>query len=244
MAQSLEIVSPNDPSLISEMVEFPGEAGRIQGYLSRPKDGSKLPGIIVIHENKGLNSHIRDVTRRYAREGFAALAPDCLSRAGGTDQFPSEEKATESIRQLSSDGVISDLTTAAGFLLERPFSNGRIGVVGFCWGGGQSLMFATDNRELSAAVVYYGRSPSPLDLVEKISCPVLGNYGEADTGITSQVPLLEESMRKYGKSFDAKIFPGAGHAFNNNTNPSRYHPEAAGEAWSRTVAFFRRHLSS
>jgi carboxymethylenebutenolidase len=238
-----EIVSPSDPGLVSETVEFSGDAGKIQGHLSRPKTGEKFPGLIVIHENKGLNKHISDTTRRYAKEGFAALAPDCLSRVGGTDQFATEEKATEAIRALTSDGVISDLTSAVSFLLGRPFLNGRVGVVGFCWGGGNALLLATANRDLKAAVVYYGRSPSPLDLVEKIACPVLGNYGETDTGITSQVPALQEAMKKYGKGFDPRIFPGAGHAFNNNTNPDRYHPEAAKEAWSRTVAFLQRHLS-
>jgi carboxymethylenebutenolidase len=239
-----EIVSPEDPEIVAGMVEFSGEAGKIRGYLSKPKTEGKCPGLIVIHENKGLSRHIQDVVRRYSKEGFAALAPDCLSRAGGTDQFATEEKTIEAIRAQPSEAVISDLLSGVRFLHDSPSCTGRVGVVGFCWGGGNSLLLATASTDIKACALYYGRSPSPLDLVEKISCPVLGNYGETDAGITSQVPALEEAMKKYGKRLDAKVFKGAGHAFNNNTNPDRYHPESAGEAWSRTVAFFRKHLTA
>ena len=245
MAEAIPyIVSLEDPSLISEMIQYPGKAGNVKAYLSNPKGGSNLGSVIVIHENKGLNNHIKDVARRFAKEGFAALAVDLLSRLGGTEQYKTENEAVEAIKNVAQDGAVEDLNGAVVYLKKQSFVNGRVGVVGFCWGGGQSLNFATKCKELNAAIVYYGRNPNPLDLVQNIPCPLLGNYGEDDPNIMPGVEPLKEALKKYGKNFDIKIYPGAKHAFNNNTSSERYHPEAAKDAWARTVNFYKKNLAA
>ena len=240
MAETIPyIVAQDDPGLTSGMVEYNG----CKGYLSRPKNGTSLGAVIVIHENRGLVDHIKDVARRFAKDGFAALAPDLLQRTGGSDQFAKPEDAIAAIQKLSPDGVVEDLTSAFNYLKGQNFVNGKIGVVGYCWGGGQSLNFATKCKDLKAAVVYYGRNPNPLDQVQNIPCPVLGNYGEDDPNIMPGVEPLKEALQKYGKSADIKVYPGAKHAFNNNNNADRYHPEAAKDAWKRTVDFYKANLS-
>lgn len=245
MAETIPyIVAPNDPGLVSEMVGFPGKAGSVKAYLSCPKDGKNLGAVIVIHENRGLVDHIKDVARRFAKDGFAALAVDLLSRSGGSDQYKGGEEAIQAIGKVTQDSVVEDLSSAVAYVKKLQFVNGRVGVVGYCWGGGQSLNFSTKCKELSAGVVYYGRNPNPLDLVQNIPCPVLGNYGEDDPNIMPGVEPLKEALKKYGKSFDIKVYPGAKHAFNNNTNAERYHPEAAKDAWARTVNFFKKNLAA
>lgn len=240
MAETIPyIVAEDDPGLTSGMVEYDG----CRGYLSRPKDGNNLGTVIVIHENRGLVDHIKDVARRFAKDGFAALAPDLLQRVGGSDQFAKPEDAIAAIQKLSPDGVVEDLTSAFTYLKGQAFINGKIGVVGYCWGGGQSLNFATKCKDLNAAVVYYGRNPNPLEQVQNIPCPVLGNYGEDDPNIMPGVEPLKEALKKYGKTADIKVYPGAKHAFNNNTNADRYHPEAAKDAWKRTVDFYKTNLT-
>ena len=238
------IVAANDQGLTSEIVQCPGKAGNVSGYLSRPKNGSKLGAVIVIHENRGLVEHIQDVARRFAKDGFAALAVDLLSRSGGTGQYKTPEEAIAAIGKLGKDGVEDDLHSAVAYLKKLDFVNGKIGVVGYCWGGGQSLNFATKCRDLNGAVVYYGRNPDPLDSVQNIPCPVLGNYGEDDPNIMPGVEPLKAALTKYGKSVDIKTYPGAKHAFNNNTNADRYHPEAAKDAWARTASFFKKNLAA
>jgi carboxymethylenebutenolidase len=237
-------VNPNDSGLISQMVECPGKAGNVKAYLSRPKNGSKLGAVIVIHENRGLVDHIKDVARRFAKDGFVALAPDLLSRLGGTDQYKTAEEAIQAIGKVTQDSVVEDLTSAVAHLKKQSFVNGKIGVVGYCWGGGQSLNFATKCKELNAAVVYYGRNPNPLDAVQNIPSPLLGNYGEDDPNIIPGVEPLKEALKKYRKTYDIKVYPGAKHAFNNNTNADRYHPEAAKDAWARTRDFYKKHLAA
>ena len=215
-------VSPTDPDLVSGPVQFPGEGVRIGGYLSRAKAAGRYPGVIVIHENRGLTDHIQDVARRFGKEGFVAVAPDMLSRAGGTPSLVASGEATRAIGALTQD---------------------RVGVVGFCWGGANALRMATQVRELAAAVPFYGRNPSPLELVERIACPVLLIYGEDDPFIMPGVPPLEAALKQYGKPYEIKIYPGAKHAFHNDTGSERYNPDAARDAWGRTVAFFKRHLA-
>ncbi|MFQ5683015.1 MAG: dienelactone hydrolase family protein [Candidatus Binatia bacterium] len=245
MAEAIPyIVAPDDPGLTSAMVEYPGGAGNIKGYLSRPKDGGKLGSVIVIHENKGLVEHIKDVARRLAKEGFAALAVDLLSRQGGTEQYKTEQDAIAAIKNVTQDIAVEDLRGTVAYLNKQDFFNGRIGVVGFCWGGGQSLNFATKCKELNAAIVFYGRNPSPLDQVQNIPCPLLGNYGGDDPNIMPGVEPLKEALTKFGKIFDIKVYPGAKHAFNNNTNADRYNPEAAKGAWERTVSFYKKNLAA
>jgi len=237
------IVDPHDPGLISEMVQYPGKAGNVKAYLSRPYS-KHLGAVIVIHENRGLVDHIKDVARRFAKDGFVAFAPDLLSRSGGTDHYKTGEEAIAAIGKLTKGGVEEDLHSAVAYLKTLKFIQGRIGVVGYCWGGGQSLNFATKCKELHAAVVYYGRNPDPLDTVQNIPCPVLGNYGADDPNIIPGVEPLKAALTKYKKSFDIKVYTGAKHAFNNNTNADRYHPEAAKDAWARTAGFFKKNLSA
>ena len=245
MAEAIPVIVPaNDPGLTSEMVEYPGKAGNVKAYVSRPKDGKNLGTVIVIHENKGLVDHIKDVARRFAKDGFVAVAPDLLSRLGSTPSFKTEEDATGAIRKLTNDGVVEDLNSTVDYIKKLNFVNGRVGVVGYCWGGGQSLNFATKCKTLNAAVVYYGRNPDPLDAVQNIACPVMGNYGGSDQNIMPGVPALQEAMKKFGKSFDCKVYDGAQHAFNNNTNAGRYHPDAAKDAWARTVGLYKKNLAA
>ena len=239
-------VDPNDPALASSDVKFNSPDGTsVSGYLTRPKGDASLPAVVVIHQNRGLDDHIRDVARRLAKAGYVALAPDLLSRQGGTRSFPNDEAVTAAIGKLDEDSLTKDLTGAINYLKGEKFVRAnKIGVTGFCWGGGNALLITTRNKDLAAAVIYYGRNPKNLEDVKNINAAVLGNYGEKDTGITSQVPKLEEAMKQYGKSFEYKIYPGAPHAFNNDTNPERYNAEAAKEAWARTLDFFKKHLQS
>ena len=244
MAQTVDhIVDPNDASLTSEMVQFAGQAGNVSAYVSRPKEGKNLGTVIVIHENRGLVNHIKDVARRFAKEGFAAIAVDCMSRIGGSEQYNGSDAATEAIKKVNPGMVAEDLTAALNYMKKQNYINGKVGVVGFCWGGGNSLNFATKCKDLNAAVVYYGRNPDPLDSVANISGPVMGNYAEDDPNIMPGVEPLKAALTKAGKNFDIKVYPGAKHAFNNNTNPDRYNPEAAKDAWARTVNFFKKNLA-
>ncbi len=237
-------VSPDDPDLASGPVQYAGEGVRLGGYLSRPKGAGRYPGVTVIHENRGLTDHIRDVARRFAKEGFAALAPDLLSRAGGTASFASSGDATGAIGGLTQEGGDRDLRATFDYLRGLDAVRGdRLGVVGFCWGGANALRMATQVRELAAAVPFYGRNPSPLELVERIACPLLLIYGEDDPFIMPGVPALEAALKRYARPYEIKIYPGAKHAFHDDTNSDRYNPDAARDAWARTAAFFKRHLT-
>lgn len=244
MAQTIEnIVDPKDAGLTSEMVQFPGPGGNVNAYVSRPKDGKNLGTVLVIHENRGLIGHIKDVARHFAKDGFAAIAVDCMGRIGGSDKWNGSDEATKEIQKVTGAMVVEDLTAAVAYMKKQNFVNGKVGVVGYCWGGGQSLNFATQCKDLNAAVVYYGRNPNPLESVANIPCKVMGNYGADDPNIMPGVEPLKAALGKAGKSFDCKVYEGAKHAFNNNTNADRYHPEAAKDAWARTVNFFKANLS-
>ena len=244
MAQTIDnIVDPNDSSLTSEMVQFPGPAGNVSAYVSRPKDGKNVCIVVVIHENRGLIGHIKDVARHFAKDGFAAIAVDCMGRIGGSDKWNGSDEATKEIQKVNGTMVAEDLTAAVAYMKKQGYVNGKVGVVGYCWGGGQSLNFATKCKDLNAAVVYYGRNPDPLDSVANIPCKVMGNYAEDDANIMPGVEPLKAAMAKAGKSIDVKVYSGAKHAFNNNTNADRYNPEAAKDAWARTTKFFKENLA-
>jgi carboxymethylenebutenolidase len=226
----------------SSEVTFASEGFQIQGYEARPKGGGTFPGLIIIHENRGLTDHIRDVARRYANQGYVTLAPDLLSRQGGTAQFPTTEDAVAAIGTLISEGVMQDLFASFDYLQSLAYvEKDRIGVLGYCWGGGNSLLFATRNPLLAAAVVYYGPNPSDLDDVGKITAPVLGIYGAEDNRITMNVPVLQEAMQRHNKDFQQRTYPGAAHAFFNDTG-TRYNQEAAAQAWEVTIDFLQQHL--
>jgi carboxymethylenebutenolidase len=237
-------VDPNDPTLTSGEVKYSAADGTtVESYLTQPKGEGARPAVVVIHAWSGIDDHTKDVGRRLAKAGYVALVPDLLSRAGGTGSFQSREAAIAASQKLSDDAVVQDLNASITYLKAQNFVRAdRIGVIGFCWGGGKALMFTTRSKDLAASVIYYGENPRNLDDVKNITAPVLGQYGGADERITSGVPKLEEAMKKYGKSFEYKIYPGAPHAFNSDTSPRSYHPQAAKEAWSRTLEFFKAHL--
>ena len=236
-------VDAHDPALVWHSVEYAGKAGSVSGYLVRPAAAGKYPGIIVIHANQGISDHFRDVARRLAKEGYVALVPDYLSRQGGTMKVNPQGRGLEKIRELIPWQVVAE-DTDSGYAYLRTLSDvrgDRMGLVGFCWGGEMTFASATQVRGLRAAVVFYGRSPNPIELVKNIQAPILAHYGENDPGVNKGIPETEEAMKRYEKSYTYKIYPGAGHGFHSDGG-SRYHPEAAKEAWARTLEFFRKHL--
>ncbi len=238
------LTDPNDPDLVSEEVQYTGKAGALFGYVSRPKGSGRHPAIIIIHASKGLTPHIRDVARRFAKQGYVALAPDYFSRHGGTKKVAGKGGRIKDYRKLvPEDNVMED--TESGYTYLPSLSSvrdDRLGVTGFCWGGGMAFASAARIRGLKAAVIFYGRTPKPIDLVQNIEAPVMAHYGGEDKRINKGIDATVAAMKKYNKPFDYKIYPGAKHAFMSDNRKSRYHPEAAKEAWSRTLEFFGKHL--
>jgi len=230
-----------DPSLITEFIKYPGETGEIRSYMARPKTGNKFPAVIVIHEIFGLNPHIIDVTRRIAKEGFLALAPDALSSLGGTPEND-RDKAVSMIRQLDQEKTIKDYVAAVKYLKTNPLSTGKVGCTGFCWGGGMTNQVAVNSPDLDAAVPYYGSQPSADD-VARIKAPIMAHYGGDDARINAGIAVFEEALKKNNKEYQIFIYEGAQHAFNNDSNPERYNEKAAKLAWSRTIAFFKEKLT-
>jgi carboxymethylenebutenolidase len=207
--------------------------------VARPAGEAKLPGIVVIHENRGLMPHIQDVARRVALAGYVALAPDLMSASGGTPD--DEEKARVEFAKVDLAVARNDAVAAIAYLKSRPDVTGRIGVVGFCWGGGMVNYLATAVPDLGAGVVYYGRTP-PREEVAKIKAPLLLNYAGLDEALTSTVPAYEAALKAAGKSYTLYVYPGVNHAFNNDTGAARYDKAAATLAWERTIAFFDKTL--
>ncbi len=239
---SLKASSANQeyPGLRTEFINYPGETGDVKAYLAHPLSGQKFPAVIVIHEIFGLNPHILDVTRRIAKEGFLAMAPDALSPLGGTPEND-QEKAVSLIRGLDQGQAVKNFVAAVKFLKTNPLSTGKVGCTGFCWGGGMTNQVAVNCPDLDAAVPYYGMQPSAED-VAKIHAPIMAHYGANDPRIDEGIPAFEEALKKYKKEYQIFIYEGAGHAFNNDTNPDRYNEKAAKLAWSRTIAFFKEKL--
>ena len=228
-----------DPDLVAEFIKYPGATGDMRAYLARPKKGNKFPAVIVIHENRGLVPHIQDVTRRMAKEGFLSLAPDALSPVGGTPDDVSN--VGELFKKLDSEETTKNFVAAVKYLKTHPNSNGKVGCTGFCWGGAMTNQVAVNAPDLNAAVPYYGRQPSADD-VAKIKAPVMAHYAENDQGINAGIAAFEEALKKNNIEYQIFTYPGTGHAFNNDTNPSRYNEEAAKLAWQRTVGFFKAKL--
>ena len=235
------IVPPDDGRLVAEDIVYPGADGDMKGYLVRPADaGGGLPAVIVIHENRGLNPHIRDVARRMALEGFVALAPDYLSPLGGTPE--DEEKAREMFSQLDRAAVAENGVATVEFLEGHELTNGKVGAMGFCWGGATVNDLAVAAPALDAAVAYYGRQPDAAD-VPKIQAPLLLHYAGQDERINAGIDTYRSALESAGKEFTIHIYEGAQHAFNNDTSEARYDPQAAMLAWDRTLAFFRDKLA-
>lgn len=212
--------------------EIAGPVGPLRAYVARPIREGAAPGVVVVHENKGLVPYIRAVTRQLASAGFIALAPDLLTRAGGTHSFTDQADATAALGKIAPDDLVADLKAAVDFLTGH--ANGQVGALGFCFGGGMVWRLITQDRRLKAAIPFYGPNP-PLDTVAAIETPVFAVYGGLDKRITSGLPDIEAAMASNGKTFERRVFDGAQHAFHNDTNPDRYHPEAAASAWRATV---------
>lgn len=237
-------VGENDPTIVTHNVRYQGKAGLVAAYLARPVKAGKYPAVIVIHENAGLSDHIRDVARRLAKEGYVALAPDFLSRQGGTMKVNPKGGGLSNIRETTPwQNVAEDVESGFAYLNVLPDVRAdKHGLLGFCWGGEMSFASATQVKSLDAAVVFYGRSPSPLDSLKNIRAPLMAHYGEKDPGVNKGIDETVAAMKKYNKVYDHKIYAGAQHAFNNDANPDRYHAEAAKEAWARTLDFLKQHL--
>ena len=236
-----QVVAKDDARLIAESIKYPGETGEVRAYFVRPKGNAKLPGVLVIHENRGLNAHIEDVTRRMALEGFLAMAPDALSPLGGTPQ--DSEKAPALIGQLDKEKTTKNFVAAAKYLKTHPLSTGKVGVVGFCWGGAMANQVAVHSPDVVAAVPYYGAAPAPED-VPKIKAPLLLHYAGLDERINSGIPAFEAALKKASVDYKMYMYEGAQHAFNNDTAPTRYNKEAAQLAWQRTIAFLKQRLKT
>ena len=235
-----EVVPADDARLKAADVTYPGGAGEMKGYLVQPKDASgKLGSVIVIHENRGLNPHIRDVARRMALEGFVALAPDFLSLAGGTPD--NEDQAREMIGKLDPAATVANAEASLAFLAKRDGTNGKVGAVGFCWGGGLVNRFATKSDALKAGVAYYGAQP-PAEDVPNIKAALLLHYAGLDERINAGIEAYRKALEAGGKSFEIHVYDGVNHAFNNDTSAARYDKAAADLAWQRTVAFLKKNL--
>ena len=234
------IVPEDDDRLAAETATYEVGGSTMSGYLARLKGGEKRPAVIVIHENRGLNPHIKDVARRMALEGFMALAPDALSPVGGTPA--DEDEARKKIYELDSDETLARLAAAVPFLAAHPESTGRVGAIGFCWGGGMVNKVAAAGTSLTAGVPYYGRQ-LPADEVPKITAPLCLQYAGLDTRINAGIDDYVAALNANGKTFEVHIYDGANHAFNNDTNEARYNRTAADLAWGRSIAFLKRYLS-
>jgi carboxymethylenebutenolidase len=234
-----EVIPKDDSRLTASRMKYPGATGEVVAYLARPKGAEKIPGVVVIHENRGLVPHIEDVARRIALEGFLALAPDALTPLGGTPEDP--EKTPSLIQTLDPQSTLQNYLAAAKYLKTHPASTGKVGVVGFCWGGAMANQVAVHSADVSAVVPYYGRQPAPED-VPKIKASLLLHYAGLDEGINKGIPAYEEALKKASVDYKIYIYEGAQHAFNNDTNPARYNKEAAQLAWQRTISFLKEKL--
>ncbi|MCC6946861.1 MAG: dienelactone hydrolase family protein [Bradyrhizobiaceae bacterium] len=233
------IVSADDPRLASERASFDSPKGRIDGYLTRLTVRGKRPAVLVIHENRGLNPHIEDVARRLAVEGFLAYAVDLLSLVGGTPANEDEARALHG--KLDQDDALAALVAAVTFLKGHPESTGKVGAVGFCFGGSMVNRLAASSRELDAGVAYYGRQV-PADQVPGIRAALLLHYAENDAGVNAGIEAYEATLKANGKTYTIHRYPGTQHSFNNDTSAARYNKAAADLAWSRTIAFLREYL--
>ena len=235
------IIAPDDARLVSERVAYDSSKGTINGYLTRLKAKGKRPVVLVIHENRGLNPHLEDVARRFAAEGFLAYAVDLLSLVGGTPA--SEDAARDLHAKMNQDDAVTALVSAVTFLKQHPESAGKVGAVGFCFGGLMINRLAAASPELDAGVAYYGRQVSAA-LVPNIKAALLLHYAEKDDGVNTGIPAYEAALKANNKKFTMYTYPDTQHAFSNDTGAARYNEAAAKLAWSRTIAFFKEILGA
>ena len=233
-------VAPDDARLAIDTAAYDAGGTKVSGYLARLKAKGKRPVVIVIHENRGLNPHIQDIARRLALDGFLAFAVDMLSPLGGTPA--DEDKARDMIGTLNGDETGRRIAAAVPFLEKHAESTGKVGAVGFCWGGGMVNRIAVLSPDLKAAVAYYGAQP-PAAAVKSIRAPLLLHYAGLDQRINAGIPAYEAALKADNKRFTIYIYPNVNHAFNNDTS-NRYDKPAADLAWSRTIAFFKENLGA
>jgi carboxymethylenebutenolidase len=234
------IVPADDARLKTENITWPGDGGEMKGYLVRPADlAGKVGTVIVIHENRGLNEHIKDVARRMALEGFVALAPDYLSPLGGT---PADEEAARAMfQQLDPAKTAANGVATVNFLKTHENGNGKVGAVGFCWGGGTVNNLAVASPDLTAGVAYYGAQAK--QGIDKIKAALVLHYAGMDERINAGIKGYEDALKAAGKEYTVYIYEGVQHAFNNDTSEARYNKEAADLAWGRTISFFKEKLA-
>jgi carboxymethylenebutenolidase len=237
---SAATVAADDPAIVTDREHFDGPAGAVSCYVAHPAGApTRRPAIVAIHENRGLNAHIEDVARRLALSGFLAVAPDALSSSGGTPA--NEDEARERISALDREQALAIYLTAVRFASGHARSTGKIGCVGFCWGGGMAGRLAANSEELDAAVVFYGMPPEEAEAA-RVHVPLLLNYAGLDTRINAAVPAFEQTLKSAGARYELFTYDGVDHAFHNDTNAARYNAEAAKLAWQRTVDFLTRQL--
>jgi carboxymethylenebutenolidase len=226
-------------------VQYPGEAGTLRGYFARPRfETRRVPAILVIHENRGLNDHIKDVTRRVARAGFVALGVDLLSRVGGTEAFPNPTDAGAALTRLTAAQMLADLKAGLEFLKVADYVRpDRLGTVGFCFGGGLVYTLAFNTPELTAAVPYYGTPPNPLPPWDNMNAKLLAIYSETDYNQNSRIPEVLTGLVQRRQTLGLHLYQGTRHGFHNDTGAA-YHAAAASDAWSKTITFFNTHLNA
>ena len=231
-----QTVPPQDDRIITERITYTGDDCTMKGYVAKPKQKGKYGSVVVIHENRGLNAHIEDVTRRLALAGYLALAPDALSPLGGTPA--NEDEARNLFSKLDNQKNLNNFIKAFDYLKSRDESNGKTGCVGFCWGGALANQLAVHVPDLKAAVAFYGRQPDAAD-VPKIKAAVQLHYGGLDERVNAGIPAYEEALKKAGVKYELYVYEGAQHAFHNDTAPTRYNEAAAKLAWERTLKLFK-----
>ena len=236
-----QTVAKDDKNLDAKYIEYQGASGKMRGYLAMPKKiKGKIPAVVVIHENRGLNAHIEDVARRAALAGFIALAPDALSPVGGTPD--DMDKARDLIGKLDYPKTVGDFVAAVSYLKTVKNSNGNVGCVGFCWGGSMANQLAVNSPDLKAAVAFYGGQPKAEE-VSKIKAAVHLHYAGLDERIDAGIPAYEAALNKNNVKYELYMYEGVNHAFHNDTNEARYNAEAAKLAWGRTIKFLTDNLS-
>lgn len=235
-----QVVPKDDPRLETAYIKYPAESGEMRAYQARPKGAQKLAGVIVIHENRGLNPHTEDIARRVALEGFITVAPDALAPLGGTPENP--DVARPLFQKLDREANTKNFVAAVAYLKTHPQATGKVGCMGFCWGGGVTNQVAVHSPDLAAAIPFYGSQPAPED-VPKIKAAMLIHYAGDDERINAGIPAFEEALKKAGIEYAIHMYEGAGHAFMNDTG-SRYNKEAADLAWQRTIAFLKEKLKA
>lgn len=233
-------VPENDPGIDAAMTGYPGPAGTVKAYRAAPKGLGKAPAVIVIHENRGLNPYVQDVARRVAKAGFVALAPDLLSPLGGTPADP--DQARDLIAKLDRAAVVKDLQAAMTALRADAAVTGKVGAVGFCWGGGMVNQLAVAAPDLDAGVAFYGPTPEPAQAAA-IKAPLLLHYAGLDQRINAGIPAYDEALKKAGVKHEIFMYEGVNHAFHNDTSAERFDKAAADLAWDRTIAFLKSALA-